>query len=215
MARKKKTPTIRITVKLTLADEQALKSAAATLERDPDWVLGKLCHLAVGQIDLSKEVRRWLRGDTAWDAGLPGDQQALLTIGNPDPPVKTVERRKTVAQAPPTLEEVRAYVAAQGYGFSADEFHAFYTANGWVQGRQGKPLVDWRAAAKNWDISWRGRAASAAAPAVPDWGAGRPSDEPVERMPDDDEEGGQPSIMFDEPGEEAGAVDEDGEEAGA
>lgn len=174
MARKKKVPTIRMAVKLTVADEQALRSVAATLERDANWVLGKLCHLAVGEIELSKDVRRWLRGDTAWDAGLSGDQQSLCTIEAGDPPVVKVERRKTVAQNPPSLEEVTAYVAAQGYGFSAEEFHTFYSANGWVQGRAGKPLLDWKAAAKNWQIGFLQR--NPQAKAASDWGSHRPAE---------------------------------------
>jgi hypothetical protein len=185
MARKKKIPTIRMTVKLTVADEQALKSAAATLERDPNWVLGKLAHLAVGAIDLSVDVRRWLRGDSAWDAGIPGDQQPLCTIENGDPPVVKVERRKTVAQAPPTVEEVISYVNEQLYQFDPVDFHAFYTANGWVQGRAGKPLLDWKAAAKNWQISWQKK--DGGATALSDWGANRPPEPEPERMPDEEE----------------------------
>jgi hypothetical protein len=30
------------------------------------------------------------------------------------------------------------------------EFWNYYEANGWVQGRQGKPIVDWKAAARHW-----------------------------------------------------------------
>lgn len=174
MARKKKPAPIRIIIKLSVEDEQALRSAALTLDRDPSWVLGKLAHLTVGSVDLSSEVRRWLRGDTAWDAGLPGDQKVLMTIDAGEPPVKSAPRRKTVAEAPPSLEQVDAYRREKGYGFSAEEFHAFYTANGWVQGRAGKPLLDWRAACTSWQLEFLKKNPEVAS--GPAWGAGRPAE---------------------------------------
>lgn len=187
MARKKKIATVSMKVHMTLTDEQALRSAAETLERDPAWILAKLAHLAVGEIDLSKEVRRWLRGDTAWDVGVSGDQQALMTIQNPDPPVVRATRRKTVAQDPPELDIVRAYCRGAGYGFDAAEFHAFYTANGWVQGN-GKPLVDWKAACKTWQISWLKKNPEAERAVA--WGANRPPelDAPAGEPVDDETE---------------------------
>ncbi|MBR3997206.1 MAG: hypothetical protein IKI93_02550, partial [Clostridia bacterium] len=33
---------------------------------------------------------------------------------------------------------------------SAESFHDFYSANGWVQGK-GKPIKDWRAAVRTWE----------------------------------------------------------------
>ena len=79
MARKKKA-TAKVTIRLSLDDKAALDGAALTLDREPQWVLGKLAHLAIGEVQLSKDVRTWLRGDTAWDAGLPGDQVALVVV---------------------------------------------------------------------------------------------------------------------------------------
>lgn len=185
MARKKKIPTIRMTVKLTVSDEQALKSAAAALERDPNWVLGKLAHLSVGTIDLSADVRRWLRGDSAWDAGLAGDQQALCTIENGDPPVVRVARRKTVAQDPPSIMDVERYIKEKGYGFSAEEFVAHYVANGWKQGN-GNPLLDWKAACVTpWQKNFLEK--NPQAKAASDWGANRPPEPETERMLDEDE----------------------------
>lgn len=189
MPRKKKSiATTKLTVVLTLADEQALRSAAATLEREPNWVLGKLARLAAGEVELSKEIRRWLRGDTAFDTGVPGDQQVLMTIGNPDPPVVRVPRRKTVAQDPPAPEIVKAYVRGAGYGFDPAEFHAFYSANGWVQGN-GKPLIDWKAACQTWQISWLKK--NPESERIIPWGANRPKEldepQPQPEAPVDDE----------------------------
>ena len=181
MARTRKPKLVKLTIRITLEDQAALLSAAATLDRDPSWCLARLAHLSVGTVELSAEVRRWLRGDTAWDAGLPNDQQALLTIGNPDPPVVRVPRRKTVAEDPPTVAEVQAYLAEKSYGFSAEEFVAHYTACGWVQGNSKKPLVDWRASCVTWQATWAERHGATGA-AVSDWGAGRPAelDAPVD-----------------------------------
>lgn len=113
MARKKRVALRKLTLHITLDDEQALASMAATIEREPAWVLGKLCHLAVGTVDLSAEVRRWLRGDTGWDAGLKDDEPVLFEGQSPDPPVVRVSKRKTVAEAPPSPESQTAAPAAE------------------------------------------------------------------------------------------------------
>lgn len=180
MARKKRVALRKLTLHITLDDEQALASMAATIEREPAWVLGKLCHLAVGTVDLSAEVRRWLRGDTGWDAGLKDDEPVLFEGQSPDPPVVRVSKRKTVAEAPPTLDDVRAYLGAKSYGFDAEEFHAFYAANGWKQG--SKPLVDWKAACVTWQKTWLTKGGGAATEGVSDWGKHRPKelDEPAD-----------------------------------
>lgn len=177
MARKKRQALRKITLHITLEDEQALNAAAATLDRTPAWILGKLCHLSVGTLELSVEIRRWLRGDTGWDVGLPGDEPVLMTIENPDPPVVRVPRRKTVAEDPPTRSEVEEYVREKGYRFDAEEFWAFYDANGWKQGN--KPLVNWRSACVTWQKTWAEKHGGEAA-VMSDWGKNRPKelDEP-------------------------------------
>lgn len=174
MARVRKPKLVKLTIRLTLDDQQALDSIAQTLERDPSWVLAKLAHLSAGTVDLSTEVRRWLRGDTAFDAGIKGDQRALLVIGNDDPPVVRAARRKTVAEDPPTVVEVQAYLDEKAYRFSAEEFVAHYTACGWVQGNSKKPLVDWKASCVGWHATWleKNRAVAVAAS---DWGKDRPA----------------------------------------
>ena len=57
-------------------------------------------------------------------------------------------RTKTVAQNPPTVEEVRAYCAEKGLEIDAELFVAHYTANGWHVGKN--PMKDWRAACRTW-----------------------------------------------------------------
>lgn len=52
---------------------------------------------------------------------------------------------------PPTVEEVDAYCRERENGIDAQEFVDFYTANGWVQGKQGKPLQDWKACIRTWE----------------------------------------------------------------
>lgn len=49
---------------------------------------------------------------------------------------------------PPTLEEVQGYVLEKGLMMAADEFHDYYSANGWMAGRS--KMKDWKAAARNW-----------------------------------------------------------------
>ena len=51
----------------------------------------------------------------------------------------------------PTVEEVRAYVTEKGYdSIDPEVFWNFYEANGWVQGRQQKPIKNWKACVTTW-----------------------------------------------------------------
>lgn len=52
---------------------------------------------------------------------------------------------------PPTVEEVEAYCLERQNGIDPQSFVDFYTANGWVQGRQGKPIRDWKACIRTWE----------------------------------------------------------------
>lgn len=52
---------------------------------------------------------------------------------------------------PPTLEEVMGYAQERGNKIDPIVFFDYYEANGWVQGKQGKPLKDWKAAARYWE----------------------------------------------------------------
>ena len=63
------------------------------------------------------------------------------------PPAK---RTRRPIFKPPTLDEVRAYVAEIEAGIDPKEFCDHYQANGWVQGNRGKPIVDWRACVRTW-----------------------------------------------------------------
>ncbi len=54
---------------------------------------------------------------------------------------------------PPSKEEVEAYCEERGNKINAQHFFDFYEANGWVQGKQGKPLKDWKAAVRTWECN--------------------------------------------------------------
>lgn len=58
--------------------------------------------------------------------------------------------RKRAKFIKPTIEEVRAYILEKGYDIDAEIFWNFYEANGWVQGRQQKPIVNWKACVTTW-----------------------------------------------------------------
>lgn len=49
---------------------------------------------------------------------------------------------------PPTLDEVKAYIAEKGYSVDAERFIDFYTSKGWVVGKS--PMKDWKAAVRTW-----------------------------------------------------------------
>ena len=93
--------------------------------------------------------RRWGDGNANGNAiDLP-----LPTQCDPecDSESKTKNPKRKTLFVPPSLEEVQSYCSERGNRVSAEQFVDYYTANGWVQGRQGKPLRDWKAAVRTWE----------------------------------------------------------------
>lgn len=64
---------------------------------------------------------------------------------------KRCRGKKKPAFQPPTLEAVMEYAKERGSKIDPIAFFDFYEANGWVQGKQGKPLKDWKAAVRYWE----------------------------------------------------------------
>lgn len=64
---------------------------------------------------------------------------------------KEVKGKRKPAFQPPTLEAVMEYAKERGNKIDPVAFFDFYEANGWVQGKQGKPLKDWKAAVRYWE----------------------------------------------------------------
>ena len=71
------------------------------------------------------------------------------------------ERRRFT---PPTLEEVQAYIAENGYPVDARRWMAHYESNGWMVGKV--KMTDWRAAVRTWAHNDLDKARSKPAPTV-------------------------------------------------
>jgi len=59
---------------------------------------------------------------------------------------------------PPSVEEVRAYIAEKGMNVDAEKFWNFYESKGWIIGRSS--MKSWKAACKTWDLNDRPAASS-------------------------------------------------------
>lgn len=51
----------------------------------------------------------------------------------------------------PTIDDIAQYCAERGNGLNPQKIFDHYEACGWVQGRAGKPIRDWRAAVRTWE----------------------------------------------------------------
>lgn len=58
------------------------------------------------------------------------------------------DKKSNMRFAPPTREELTAYIAEKGYKVDADRWLAYYESNGWKVGRN--PMKDWKAAVRTW-----------------------------------------------------------------
>lgn len=59
------------------------------------------------------------------------------------------DERESREEAAPTLAEVEAYCASQGFTMQPAKFFDYYAARGWMMGQA--PIRDWRAAVRNWE----------------------------------------------------------------
>lgn len=57
-------------------------------------------------------------------------------------------RGKTKRFTPPSLEEVKEYVNQNNFGIDPEQFIDYYTANGWMAGKN--KMKDWKATVRNW-----------------------------------------------------------------
>lgn len=60
-------------------------------------------------------------------------------------------KRPTRAFVPPTVEEVQAYCYEISASIDPSAFVDYYAAQGWVYGKAGKQMKDWKAAVRNWN----------------------------------------------------------------
>lgn len=60
----------------------------------------------------------------------------------------SVSKEKASRFIPPTLEDIKAYCEEKGYKLDCDRFLDYYTANGWMVGKN--KMKDWRACVRNW-----------------------------------------------------------------
>lgn len=58
-------------------------------------------------------------------------------------------KKKNTRFAPPTLAEIKAYITEKGFRVDAERFLDYYTANGWMVGKN--KMKDWKAAVRNWE----------------------------------------------------------------
>lgn len=63
--------------------------------------------------------------------------------------LKKEKKVKSKRFTPPTLEEVKEYCKERNKGVDAERFIDFYTAKGWMVGRN--PMKDWKAAVRTWE----------------------------------------------------------------
>ena len=84
----------------------------------------------------------WQPNDNQW---LTQDRIGKDRIGKD---IEKENKEKEKRFAPPSVEEVDAYIKEQGYSFDAESFVDFYSSKGWKVGSQ--PMKDWKAACRTW-----------------------------------------------------------------
>ena len=75
----------------------------------------------------------------------------ISTINSPDKENNNRESIKKTRFQKPTIEELEAYIKEKGMHFDAQEYLDYYESVGWVVGKSGKHMKDWKAACRTWE----------------------------------------------------------------
>lgn len=73
------------------------------------------------------------------------------SLGEDSEGEKKGRKRPKCAFVPPTVEEVQAYCYEISASIDPSAFVDYYAAQGWVYGKAGKQMKDWKAAVRNWN----------------------------------------------------------------
>lgn len=136
-------------------------------EPDLEWPLDAIFESLREDIDCSKRAiesgKRGGRGNakhplqgekppfTDGESTLCGEQNGGSGEAEANTRQDSTRQDKTKRErfAPPSVEEVREYIAEKGYRFDAESFVAFYESKGWKVGRE--PMKSWKAACTTWE----------------------------------------------------------------
>ncbi len=91
------------------------------------------------------------RSDLQQTAASCGESQPESNpIQNPESdPESNTNRRASTRFVPPSLDEVKAYCQERGNGVDPQRFIDYYTANGWLVGKN--KMKDWKACVRTWE----------------------------------------------------------------
>lgn len=79
------------------------------------------------------------------NVNVTGNVTVINNRGNSD----ELQTKKQTRFTPPTVDEVREYCRERGNSVNAETFVDFYTAKGWVVGKN--KMKDWKAAVRTWE----------------------------------------------------------------
>ena len=96
--------------------------------------------------EIKKEIENVSENDNDNDNECTGSVQAQYGSRTEKKPKRHSERF-----VPPTLDEVKSYCSEINAKIDPEAFVDYYTQIGWVCGKAGKPMKDWKSAVRNWN----------------------------------------------------------------
>lgn len=115
----------------------------------PNW--GK--HQSLDRLDKIREYQKeYHREYRKKQAQIPAECQhdRKLYVNTPEEEVEEDKKKnKSKRFIPPTLDEVKAYVAEKGYSVDADFFFKYYSEGNWIDGK-GNPVRNWKQKLITW-----------------------------------------------------------------
>lgn len=139
-----------------ISEKRATAGRRAMKARYKDDTEDSVCCNKTPNKEITKDVTNAQQNTANANANIynikESGKEEVLGEGKTEP-ANTNETKKTRRFVPPTIEEVAAYCTERNNGINPEGFINFYEANGWVQGKQGKPVKDWKACVRAWETN--------------------------------------------------------------
>lgn len=96
-------------------------------------------------------MKRWNTKDTAVYDGIPTDTKhtKTKTKNNKESISKDIPKKAGAAFTPPSLDDVKEYVAEKGYDVDPATFYNFFTEGSWKDSK-GQPVRNWKQKIITW-----------------------------------------------------------------
>lgn len=137
-------------------DRKTVRRFLSVLERDQMVTVSATTHRTTITLEKYDFFQDYGSTDGSTDGSTNGTTKSQQSPTTNKDNNLIIKQDKHIDAKPPTLNEVKTYIAEKGYNVDADTFFNYYAVNDWHD-RDGKPVKRWKQKIVVWDRKKRER----------------------------------------------------------